>query len=78
MGYRDVFSGTEKKFKEDMYVLINNYGLSNEDVIGAYETEVLAFKDSKRLGCRNKKIVKADVEYICVENIDFMWDYTIK
>lgn len=60
--------------KKGQYVLVENKGTFAEKTLGAYDTEIEAFRI--RMKCDSKvDVVKADVKYVKLEGITFLYSY---
>lgn len=60
--------------KKGQFVLVENRGTIAEKTLSAYDTELDAIKIKRR--CRSKvDVVKADVRYVTLEGISFLYDY---
>ena len=66
--------GKDWAVKKGQYVLVENRGTFAERTLSAYDTELEAFKIRKR-SSTNISIIKADVRYVTLEGITFLYDY---
>lgn len=60
--------------KEGQFVLIQNKGTFFEKIIDAYDTEIEAFK-SKRNTKGKSTIIRANVKYVKLKGIIFLYSY---
>ena len=66
--------GKDWTVKKGQYVLVENKGTFAERTLSAYDTELEAFKIRKR-SSTNISVIKADVRYVTLEGITFLYDY---
>lgn len=66
--------GKNWKVKEGQYVLVENRGTIAERTLNAYDTEIEAYK-IKRKSNTNIDVVKANVRYVNLKGITFLYDY---
>ena len=66
--------GRDWEVKEGQYVLVENRGTIAERILNAYDTEIEAFKIRKKSNT-NIDVVKANVRYVTLSGITFLFDY---
>ena len=59
------------------YMVVTDIGTYNEDIYGVYETEIDALRRFREVKVRNKKVVRANIEYVYIDDIKFINDYEI-
>ncbi|MDU2459629.1 MAG: hypothetical protein E7D28_06680 [Clostridium sp.] len=70
--YFDTFP---KEVRYNKYVLVDSIGTLGENFIGAYDTEIEAYKDYKKVSTKSKRIFKANVTYVKLGNRNYMYSY---
>lgn len=69
--YFDTFP---KEVRHNKYVLIDMMG-TKENFIDAYDSEIEAYKDYKKVSTKTKRIFKANVTYVKIGNRKYMYKY---
>lgn len=64
-----------KEIRYDKFVLIDSMGELGENFIGAYDSEIEAYKDYKKVSTKSKKILKANVTYVNINGMTFFHSY---
>lgn len=59
----------------NMYALVEHKGTEKENLLGAYPSEIEAFKIYKRVSHNDKSIVKANIIYHVVHGMKIMCGY---
>ena len=64
-----------KEVRYNKYVLVDSMGNLGENFIGAYDSEIEAYKDYKKVSSRSKRILKANVTYVKINDMTFIHSY---
>ncbi|WP_252243189.1 hypothetical protein [Clostridium sp. ZBS14] len=64
-----------KEIVKDMYALVEHKGTEREKLLGAYPSEIEAFKIYRRVSHNDKVIVKANIIYHNVHGMKVMCGY---
>lgn len=59
------------------YMVVTDIGTFDENIYGVYETEIDALRRLREVKIRNKKVVKANIEYVYIHDTKFINDYEI-
>ncbi|WP_300902319.1 hypothetical protein [uncultured Clostridium sp.] len=63
------------KVIENQYVLVENRGTFVERILDVFDTEIEALKYYRKVSTKLKAVVKANVIYAKIEEIDIIYSY---
>lgn len=64
-----------KEIRPNKFVLVDSMGDLGENFIGAYDSEIEAYRDYKKVSTKSKKILKANVTYVNINGMTFFHSY---
>jgi hypothetical protein len=67
----------EVEIEYNKYMVVTDIGTDNEDIYGVYETEIDALRRFRKIKHRNKKVIKADIKYMYLHDVQFIESYEI-